>query len=125
ELYAVSSEFVGLQTDTQEQKTKWLHFFGTIMAKSAWRSPYHGPSKAQLSGYVRRDLKIPQDWVMVKMLCAQMAMPDLPDRVFEQEPDIDTRDPEGEDVRFAGMGDDEVYAVEDEDVLLTSIEDTD
>ncbi|MDQ6721020.1 MAG: hypothetical protein M3003_09530, partial [Candidatus Dormibacteraeota bacterium] len=42
ELYAVSSEFVGLQTDTQEQKTKWLHFFGTIMAKSAWRSPYHG-----------------------------------------------------------------------------------
>lgn len=122
ETYEVQGNFVGVQNDTWEIKTKRLDFLGVLADKRALRSPECTVFRAQMTHYKRKDKQIAQDYVMCAAGLAEMAKPYLPDRVFEQEPDTDKRDPEGEDVRFAGMGDDEAYAVDDEDALVDATE---
>jgi hypothetical protein len=122
ELYEVPGNFVGIQNDSFEQKTKRLHFVETVADKGALRSPQHQTMRAQLTFYKRKDTKIAQDYVMALAGLCELAKPYLPDRVFDQEPDTDRREPEGEDVRFAGMGEDEAYSVDDEDALIAATE---
>lgn len=122
ETYEVEGNFVGIQNDSFEQKTRRLHFVEVVADKGALRSPHHQLMRSQMTFYKRKDAKIAQDFVMALAGLCELAKPYLPDRVFEQEPDVDKRDPEGEDVRFAGMGDDEAYSVDDEDALIAANE---
>lgn len=122
ESYEVEGNFVGVQNDSFEQKTRRLDFVAVLADKRALRVPENTVIRAQMTHYKRKDTKIAQDFVMCLAGLCEMAKPYLPDRVFETEPDTDKRDPEGEDVRFAGMGDDEAYSVEDEDALIAATE---
>lgn len=121
ELYEVAGNFVGIQNDSFEQKTKRLHFVETAADKGALRSPQHSVMRAQLTYYKRKDSKLAQDYVMALAGLCELAKPYLPDRVFESEGEPDTREPEGDDVRLAGMGlEDDAYSADDEDLIAAT-----
>jgi len=126
ELFKLSGTHVPLKTDTEHDKDEWLTFLKVLIGKKALRFSYHARSWSQFGIYVRKDRKIPQDLVMVQAGCAQMAMPDLPDRVFDRDATpTDHRD--DEDVRLDGMGEeegdfDEVYGDVEDDELVSEAE---
>lgn len=123
DLYDMPGEFVAVQNDTREQKSKRLDFLATLMAKRAIRMRECILVHAQLTHYRRHDLHIAQDFVMALAGLADIAKADLPERVFEREEDTDSRDPESDDVRLDGMGEadeteaDDLYAIDDDELL--------
>lgn len=127
DLFRLRGQHVPLKTDTEREKDEWLTFLKALIGRKAVRFAYHARMWAQFGTYVRKDKKIAQDLVIVQAGCAQMAMPELPDRVFDAEPrERDGRD--DEDLRLDGMGDeegdfDDQFGDVEQDELATEAED--
>lgn len=76
-------EFVEVAWNEGGEKDAALAFFKGLIDGNFWRCPEHLATRSQITNYIRRDARIPTDFLMAQVGCAQVARPYLSDSVLE------------------------------------------
>jgi hypothetical protein len=97
-------EFIGIDKHTREDKLKAVDFLSGLVDQGWWRSYFHARTKAQMLAWQPNDKRIRQDHLMVQVVAAEVAKPDLPDFITNPEQAREIDDAQKKATGYEGFG---------------------